>query len=201
MKKIIFILITLVLIISPLEIAIASPSNSVQADVDRAMIFAPQISRVLKRSKNSYGSMIRQVLSRFQGVGSHEPFMIALMAKESGGRKMLINENYIGLYQILGFGPFQLRIDKLGEPVDNRRFLTKPKRNIIQAILLLDKIFEEIWQPVVFYNIELIKIAKRFHCTPNRYSEIIKDCDDGQSWAEDFYYRYLPIVNDIWYFQ
>lgn len=193
------------LVISPIETVIAadkvSPNSSVQMDVNRAMKYADRVSLILNRSKNSYGSMIWQTLSRFESIGDHEPFMIALMAKTSGGRKRLTNDNFIGLYQILGYGPFQIWIDELSEIVDNRYYLMPPKRNIKEAILLLDKIFEKIWRSggVTFYHSELVLIAKRFHCTPNRYSEIIYNCENGQSWAEDFYYSYLPLTNDIWY--
>ena len=199
--KLPIILFILVLTISPIEIAIAEdvniPDNSIQADVYRAMTFAPQVARILKRSRNSYGSMIWQTLPRFADIGEHEPIMIALIAKASGGRRKLLNGNYIGLYQILGFGPFK----KYPSGIDNRRDLTKASRNIKEGILLLDKIFEEIWRVTFFRHLELLKIAKRFHCTPNRYSEIIYDCDGGQLWAEDWYYNYLPLANKAWYLQ
>ncbi len=143
--------------------------------------------------------MVFQTLGRFQGVGSEVPFIIALAAKESGGRRWLLRDNYIGLFQILGFGPFRKYELSDGFKIDNRKMLTGVARNTKEAIVLLDKILEEFWIPQFFYRTELIKVAERFHCTPNRYSEIIYSCDGGRAWAEDFYHNYLPATEKAYY--
>ncbi len=196
------VLVILTLLLTPIGNVAASPApapqSTMQADIDRAMRYRDKIERVFNGAKRSYGSMVYQTLSRFR-IGDEIPFIIALAAKESGGRKRLLRDNYIGLFQILGFGPFQQYEHDDGFPIDNRKLLTGVKRNTKEAILLLDRILEKIWKPTFFYNTELIKVAERFHCTPNRYEDIVYSCDGGQAWGEDFYYNYYPAAKKAYY--
>lgn len=207
MKKVfvLFLIFVFAVLLSPASAQASNESflpvsvSTVQEDINRSMQYAKPIKQVLRQSKNNYGQMLYQTLARFE-IGYHDPFMIALMAQLSGGDQKLKNGNYVGFYQILGWKPFTKYQDRYGHWINNRYELTKPvKKNIKLAVLLLDKIFQDVWQDGFFDNSGFVAIAKRFYCTPNHYSEIVYECENGQQFGEDFYNIYYPAADDAWY--
>jgi len=200
--KAIKILIIMFLLVGSVPITMAAPqpapAETVQDDINATMAYVTKISTALSDGEMNYGVMTYMTLTRFIGVGAREPIFIALAAKLSGGSRYLMNGNYIGLFQICGFRPWALYNDSYGDPIDNRYYLTGPTRNTKFAVMKMDRIMEEIWEPVAFYHSDLELVAERFYCTPNHFEPIVYSCNGSAAWAADWYDNYLPAANAAW---